>query len=214
MSTKLAKKEKEEVAVAELPKLVISAEDIEIPKLNVIQKQSNIEGNPGSLMLEQTHEIVGKDEEVSVTVVNAVKRWREDIDFDLDEMPRYADTEEERAALQADSQWSVIEISDIVLLFEKPEGGNDTVFPYPIGDSQFALGKLNVQKDGYRCTYKRLATYAAFNPTQPLASLKWNFKCELLTRGKYSWFVPSLTVSSEEPSGQVVDFISKIWTTS
>ena len=214
MSTKVAKKEKEELAVAELPKLIISAEDIEIPKLNVIQKQSNIDGNPGSLMLEQTHEIVGKDQEVSVTVVNAVKRWREDIDFDLDEMPRYADSEEERAALQADSNWSVIEISDIVLLFEKPEGGDDTVYPYPIGDSQYALGKLNVQKDGYRCTYKRLATYAAFNPTQPLASIKWNFKCELLTRGKYSWFVPSLTISSDEPSGEVVDFISKIWTTS
>ena len=214
MSTKVAKREKADVVVAELPKLVISAEDIEIPKLNVIQKQSNIEGNPGSLVLEQTHEVVGKDQEITVTVVNAVKRWREDIDFDLDEMPRYADTEEEKTALQAESQWPVIEISDIILLMEKPEDGAESVYPYPIGSSQFALGKLNTQKDGYRCTYKRLATYAAFNPTQPLASIKWNFKVELITRGKYSWFVPSLTVSSDEPSKDVVDFISKIWTTS
>ena len=193
------------------PQLQISVSDIDIPKLNVIQKTSSIPGTAGSIMLDQKHEVVAPGEQVSVTIVSAIKRWREDIDFDSDEMPRYADTEEEKAELEKDTEWSVIEIADISMLLEAPEGSDSLTYPYPIGDKQYAFGKINVQKDGYRFCYKRLATLQSFNPSLALEKTKWTFEADLLTRGKYSWFVPMLSANEDKPSDEVVDFVSNLW---
>tara|TARA_R100001244_G_scaffold132229_1_gene107607 strand:+ start:1576 stop:2211 length:636 start_codon:yes stop_codon:yes gene_type:complete len=204
----IVKKEKQEIT--EAPKLAISASDIEIPRLNVVQKSSQIDGAFGAVVLDRTNTVLEPEQSANVTIISAVKAWRENVPYESEEIGRIATTEEQKAAIDADSEWGTIEFADIVMLIPKPEGGSDTAFPYPIGDEMFALGKINVNKNGYRNTYKRLATFAAFNPTASLSTRLWSFKTELITKGKYAWYVPSLTITSEEAAADVTAFVTRI----
>ena len=204
----IVKKEKQEIT--EAPKLAISASDIEIPRLNVVQKSSQIDGAFGAVVLDRTNTVLEPEQSANVTIISAVKAWRENVPYESEEIGRIAATEEQKAAIDADSEWGTIEFADIVMLIPKPEGGSDTAFPYPIGDEMFAMGKINVNKNGYRNTYKRLATFAAFNPTASLSTRLWSFKTELITKGKYAWYVPSLTITSEEAADDVTAFVTRI----
>lgn len=209
--TKIVKQEKAEVAaVAEPPKLAITAGDIEIARLNVVQQSSSIEGDVGAIVLDRTTTLLAPDAVCSVIPVNAIKAWREDVPFGNAEIPRIANTEEQKLAIEGDSAFGTIEFAEIILLFPKPEGADDDLYPYPIGDDSYALGKINVAKDGYRCTFKRLATFSAFNPDMPLCAKLWKFKAELLTRGMNSWYVPSLQATKENAPEDVKSFITRI----
>ena len=209
--TKIVKQEKAEIAaVAQPPKLAITAGDIEIARLNIIQQSSSIEGDVGAVVLDRTTTLLAPEEVCPVIPVNAVKAWRENIPFGNAEIPRIANTEEQKLAIEGDSVFGTIEFAEIILLFPKPKGADDDLYPYPIGDAYYALGKVNVAKDGYRCTYKRLATFSAFNPDMPLCAKLWKFKAELLTRGMNSWYVPSLQASTEDSPEDVKGFITRI----
>jgi hypothetical protein len=210
-STKVVEKKKAEVAVVEgPPKLAITADDIEIARLNIIQQSSSIEGDVGSVVLDRSITLLAPEEVCAVIPVNAVKAWREDIPFGNAEIPRIASTQEVKEAIENDSAFGTIEFAEITLLFPKPEGADDDLYPFPIGDATYALGKVNVAKDGYRCTYKRLATFSAFNPDMPICAKMWKFRAELLTRGMNSWYVPSLQATTEDSPEDVKGFITRI----
>ena len=206
---KLATVKEELAEVSDPPKLAITASDIEIPRLNIIQSSSEIAGEAGSVVLDRSTTILKPDQECQVIPVNALKGWRENVPFGSPEMPRIAWNEEEKKEIESDSEFGTIEFAEIILLFPMPKGADEELYPYPIGEDQFALGKLNVAKDAFRCTYKRLATFSAFND-DPLCSRAWNFKAELLTRGRHSWFVPSLTVSKDKSPEDVTSFVTRI----
>jgi hypothetical protein len=99
------------------------------------------------------------------------------------------------------------EFAEITLLMRAPDNEDDDAFQLPIGDHSYALGKINVGKNAYRSTYKRLATFAAFQSGIPIYSKVWNFVSEELTKGKYTWFNPSLTVTKEETNKDVTAFV-------
>ena len=213
MASKLATKKAEVVEVAEPPKLQISAGDIEISRLNIIQSSSEIAGDAGAVVMDRSTVLLEPEQQCYAIPVNAIKGWRENIPFGSPEMPRLASTEEQKSEIDADSEYGTIEFAEVILLFPMPEdAGEDKqeLYPYPIGDGAYALGKLNVAKDAYRCTFKRLATFSAFNPDFPLCAKLWNFKAELLTRGRHSWYVPSLTVSKEDAPEEVRTFVTRI----
>lgn len=185
----------------------IDASDIDIPRINVVQKTSDIEFDTGSVVIDKSHELAAADEKVPVIVLSAAKKWREDVPFDDDVMPKYADTKEEAAALASESDYDVIEWADITLLFPQPEGNTDEeAYPFPIGDTNYAIGRINVAKDAYRKTYKALATFSVFNKTTPLISRVWTFESQIMSRGKYSWYVPTLSVSPQKTPQEVIDF--------
>lgn len=210
--TEVVEAKKKELTKPEHPKLNIAPSDIDISKINLIQKSSQIEGPVGSFVLDQQHVILETGDSTEVIVVIALKGWRENIPYDNDEMPRIAQTEEQKAAIDADSEFGTLEFADITLLIPKP-GPNDedeAAYPYPIGDEYFALGRINVAKDAYRMTYKRLATFSLFNSELSVSRRLWTLKSEMLTKGKYSWFAPSLTITKNEPSKEVINFITRI----
>lgn len=200
---------KNELAGAQ--KLSITPSDIDIPRLNLVQKTSTIEGPVGSVVLDKTHILMEPEESREVIVVTALKRWRENIPYGSDELPRIADTEAEKQAIEASSEYGTIEFADIILLIPQPEGNDDEgAYTVPIGGSMYAIGKLNAAKDAYRQTYKRLATFSTFNPTTPFSHRKWSFTATLLTRGKHSWYAPSLTITKETPSKDVITFVDRL----
>jgi hypothetical protein len=189
--------------------LVIDSNDIDIPRINIVQKTSEIEAPVGSVVIDKKHVLLKPDESAEVVVLMAVKGWREDIPYDDDGIPRIAYTPEDMSRIAADSNYEMLEFAEITLLFKQPEGcDNEEAYPFPIGDGQFAMGKINVAKDAYRQTYKRLATFAAFNKSVPLQRRLWNFSSTLITKGKYSWYAPSLSITNNEPEAAVTEFTS------
>lgn len=186
----------------------IDRSDIEIPRINVSQKMSQGDAPVGAIVFDRKHVIAGPNEAVSAIAVVAQKGWRENIPFDEDEVPRIAWSKEESEAISDDSEYEMTEFAEITLLLRQPEGNHDeSAFSLVIGDGRYALGKINVGKNAYRTTYKCLATSAAFHPNTPICAKVWNFVSEELSKGKYTWFNPSLTATAEETDEGVLEFI-------
>lgn len=187
--------------------LAFQATDIDIPRLNVVQKMSEIEGPIGSIVLDKESVLLEAEDKTNVVVIGATKKWKEDVPYGEDYMPTIVGTEEEARQLEADSNYPIIEFAEIIMLIPQI-GEDDENFPYPIGDTNYQLGRITVQKDAYRLTYKRLFTFQTFNPTVPVASRMWKFGSELMSKGKYSWYVPTLSITKEDVSDEVVAFAS------
>lgn len=190
--------------------LGFSMSDIEIPKLNVIQKMSQIEGPVGSVVLDKEHVLLEAEEKTPVVVVGARKRFKEDIPYDSDTIPRIVDTQAEANALAEESEYEIVEFAEIILLIPQTEGADELLFPYPIGENNYQIARITVQKDAYRLTYKRLFTFQTFNPEANIATRFWSFGTELMTKGKYSWYVPTLAITKEEAPAEVVTFVTRV----
>lgn len=183
-------------------------EDIDIPRINIVQKMSSIDAPNGAIVLDKQHVLAEAEAPVKVVVVAAQKGWRENIPFDEEDVPRIAWSAEQRDRIEADSDYDMIEFAEITLLVQRPDGSEDEdAFPLPIGDSHYAIGRINVSKNAYRSTFKRLATFAAFNKEVPLNSRLWNLTSEVMTKGKYTWHNPSLTITKGETSEGVTGFL-------
>jgi hypothetical protein len=183
------------------------SQDIEIPRLNVIQKMSQIEGPVGSVVLDKEFVLLEAEQKTPVVIIGATKRWKEDIPYDSEQIPKVVSTQQEATLLAEESSYPIIEFAEIVLLIPQI-GDDDSNFPYPIGEQNYQLGRISVQKDAYRMTYKRLFTFQTFNSNIPVASRLWNFGTELMTKGKYSWYVPTLAVTKEESPKDAQEFAS------
>lgn len=211
MSNKLAKAENTALSVNAFS-ANIDSNDIDIPRINVVQKTSDIygpDGEPapyGSLVIDKTYILAKPETDVRCIPLIASKAWREEIPFDSDEVPRIANSDEERKDLESDSDYKFIEFAEITLLF-KGDHIDPEMFPLPIGKDYYAIGRINTAKDAYRQTFKRLYTFATFNKKTPLHTREWNFKSTLISRGKYSWYAPMLGVSADDSSKDVVDFV-------
>jgi len=199
------------LAVPQAEALAFSAADIDIPRINVLQKMSQIEGPTGSIMLDKEFVLAKPEQKINAIVVAAQKKWKEDISFDSDEIPRFANTQAEADALAASSEYSILEFADIILLIPEYDGCDPDAFAYPIGDKNYAIGKITVQKDAYRCTFKRLATFQSFNRNIPIATRFWSFSSELMSKGKYSWYVPSLSITKEDAPAEAVEFATSLF---
>jgi hypothetical protein len=209
-------KKNESVAVEETPTAItiptgpshFDVEDIDIPRLNIVQKMSSIEGPTGSIVLNKEHVLAEPENPLNVVIVSAQKGWREDIPFDEDKMPRMAWTKEAAQNIELDSEYGMIEFAEITLLIAQPEGAtNDEAFPFTLGGINYALGRMNVSKNAYRSTYKRLATFATFNRNVPLNGRVWSLNSEVMSKGKYTWHNPSLSLTKVEVDPEVSEFL-------
>jgi len=208
MSSKPAEVKKNELA-APTGGLQIEATDIDIPMINVVQKLSEIDGPVGSIVLDKKYVLAEADTPLTVCVAAARKAWKENIPFDSDQRPQIANTMAERDELNAESDYDIIEFAEISFLIEQPEDSeDDSAFGIPIGDKNYALGRIYTTKDAYRQTYKRLATFQLTNRETPVHAIQWQLQSSLLTKGKYSWYAPSLTATKSTTAPEVVEFLS------
>lgn len=200
--------EKQSPVTVNVDGLQFDRSDINIPRMNVVQKTSDIEAPTGSLVLDKKFVHLKPEEIGQVVIISAVKQWKEDIPFDEGTMGRIASTPEAAVKLGQESSYPILEFAEIEMLLRQPEDStNDEAYPYPIGDGNYAIGKLYVAKDAYRHTYKRLVTFAAFNKSIQLRNRLWNFQSQMIEKGKYSWYVPSLAISQTETPAEVLEFI-------
>lgn len=189
--------------------LAFSAQDIEIPRLNVIQKMSEIDGPIGSVVLDKDAVLLEAEDKTNVVVVGATKKWKEDVPYGEDYIPKVVGNEDDARALVAESDYEVIEFAEIIMLIPQI-GSDDESFPYPIGDTNYQMARITVQKDAYRLTYKRLFTFQTFNPTVPVSSRMWKFGSELMSKGKYTWYVPTLSITKENAPEAASEFVARL----
>ena len=168
---------------------------------------SEVEGDVGSVVLDKIEQILDAKEQTKVIIMSAVKRFKEDIPYDSDAIPQIVNTQAEADALALTSDYPILEFADITILIPQPAGVSDDLFPYEIDGINYQLGKLTVQKDAYRMTFKRLYTFHVMNRSVPLATRYWNFGTELITKGKYSWYVPTLQATKEDVPTEVQEFV-------
>ena len=186
----------------------LDIEDIEIPRINICQKMSESEAPVGSILFDKTYELAPQNQSLKVIPVVAQKGWRENIPFDEEDIPRIAWSKEQANAIGEESDWEMTEFAELTLLIQQPEESSDVdAYQLPIGDHTYALGKINVGKNAYRSTYKRLATNAALTG-QAIHNKIWNFTSEELTKGKYTWFNPTLTATVETVDDSVASFVN------
>tara|TARA_R100000005_G_C4994841_1_gene201775 strand:- start:1187 stop:1861 length:675 start_codon:yes stop_codon:yes gene_type:complete len=188
--------------------LDITPEDIDVPRLNIVQKLSSIEAPLAAIVLDKQHVLAHENEPLNATVISVTRGWRENVPYESSDIARIAKRQEEADEIQKDSKYGVIEFAEITLLFEAPEENeNEEAYPLAIGDKFYALGRLNVQKDAYKMTYKRITTFAAFNPQARLSEYQWTLKSVLLQRGNLEWYAPSLTITKNHTDEAVINFI-------
>ena len=226
MAEKESKKETTEIATAEpvttaLEKssenregFIINPDDIDIPWMNVVQRSSTMDtGSPGDLVHDKEHVMVGADTPLLVVPLTPKKGWKENIPFDSDETPRLAYSEHQRDLLAEDSDYELIEFAELGFLVPNPDANGSADFnpayPFPIAGGQYNLGRIYVQKDAYRQTYKRLATFQTFNAEIPLNSIYWELSVVLMERGKYKWYAPSLKATEQQTPETLREFLSQ-----
>ena len=149
----LAKTESFLSAQSENSGFIVALEDIDVPRLNIIQKMSSIEGPIGGIVIDKTDTLVDKDDRCDVVVAHTKKGWRENVPFGTDELPQIAWSEQDRNELQSSTEYGdLVVFADITFLIPQPDGAEDDLYQYPIGDTNYALGVINVAKDGYKFT--------------------------------------------------------------
>jgi hypothetical protein len=215
MSVKKVKEEKQALAKPESflstqggeGGFTVSLEDIDVPRLNIIQKMSSIEGPIGGVVIDKTDTLIDKDARCDVVVAHTKKGWRENIPFGSDELPRMAWNESDRNEIQSTTEYGdMVVFADITFLMPQPEGADDDLYPYPIGNRNYALGVINTAKDGYKFTYKKINTFQLFNHKLPVSAKIWSFGAELITKGQHSWFIPTLKPTSQDSPEEAVEF--------
>lgn len=201
---------KQELSTETAQPLSFSSSDLEIPRLNIVQKMSEIDGPLGSIVVDKEDVIAEAGDKLKVIVLGAVKRFKEDVPYDDDYTPKMASTEEEAKALAKDSSYEIIEFAEIVLLIPQT-GADESAFPYEIAGTNYQLGRITVQKDAYRMTYKRLFTFHKVNRgLVDISSIYWSFSSEPFSKGKYSWYVPMLASTKEAVPQEVLEFADSL----
>ena len=132
-----------------------AAEDINIDHLQIFGKSSHFDpegGELGDICINKETPLVHEKEALRGVVVHTRKYWKENIPYDDDTTPRFANTIDEKKAIEANTEYDgTVPVCDVTLLVERPDSFTDdetaaSVFIYEFGGKEFALAKYTVQK--------------------------------------------------------------------
>ena len=190
----------------------ITAEDIDIPRLNVVQAVSQIDAPHGSIVIDKRHVLAELETPITTIPMVWTKGYREDKPFGMEPPSRSVYNKEDLDALKKDTEFPVIEFANITLMFPEPEDAKGAgAYPFPISGKNYAIGTLNVAKMAYSQTFKRLATYESLRSADdPAYNVFWNLEA-ITVEGRVTYFAPSLRVKATDdtPDKEVIAFINK-----
>lgn len=215
VSTTEAPEETTALAAAPAPAAAYAASDIELPRLLFVQKMTDLdfEAPVGSMVLNRENVLYRPGVKAPTVVIAAQKYWKQDIPFDSEQVPVFVGTQEEadRYYNEEDNEFKFITCSYISVLIQKTAETEDAdAFPFDLDGESWAIGKFFVQKKAYDTSFKRLATFEAFNPGKPLGDVVWNLSSELVTKGSYKWYVPSLSPTKGVVGPETAAFVKRL----
>lgn len=144
----------------------LDASDIRLPRLNIVNGNSKLHTDDdypiGAFVVEKELQIAGKDEELTLVVLNIAKSFQQKIEWGGDEMPLRFRTKEEVEANGGTTKWSKEAAdageyyqprADMVLAILAPEGLDESElhrFPEELGDSKWGRFIFTVAGGGYQ----------------------------------------------------------------
>lgn len=191
-------------------RLAISASDLPVPFINVLNKMSESEINApvGSLIFDKAFDLAKMGVGVDVVPVFANKSWKEDVPYGSDGvMPSVVYNEAAAKELASRSPYPVIVQARIGFLVRAPEGLDPMLvaayFPFTLGDEKWAVAQIIAQKRGFDATYKRLAS-ALIGSGRPMWEVMFKLSGEKTSNTKGTWYIPSLKPSGQETPAAVI----------
>ncbi len=175
-------------------------EDLLLPRLLVIAKTSELVDQgftPGGICLNKEMELAGKDSPLEVIVLNMVKRYQEDIDWEDDSQPKVFATREEMHSEGFSTEYGAVNyckpMANFTFLVKLPDDVEDDagMFPHEFEGSHYAMVAFTAAKTAYATTAKVVASAVAFSKN-PLSAYKWLLTSSLKSYKDNTWFSPSM----------------------
>lgn len=216
---------KQEIAVASSPMTPsgiegeVTAEDIRIPRLNLVQKSGNLADSfsPGSFVFEKAVTLAKPGEPISATFLRLKKYYQEKIEYGTsNEMPPRYNTAQEVVAnggslIYGEPRYFQ-EVADLMVAVQAPEGLDseaEQYFIYNAGGKDYALAAYTVAASAYTSLAKRLLTDAAMNLRNGLWNGQYKVHSELRKNGTNSWYVPVGTFAGKHDA-VVADYFKSL----
>jgi len=194
--------------LAEQSQFMVDSSDIQVPRYSLRQNSSKYKaGETGDLIQDQEYVVIPKEKETDIVFVEVRKKWREQTPFGSQIRGRVAYTEEEKAEIEADTEFDVKPAADLIFLAPEQEGSDEEAFTYPLGDINYALGIYDTgSKGAYTGTFKQIATFLATNPNASPANVMWTWRVVDREWNGNEWVEPMLKISREKVSKDVLEF--------
>tara|TARA_R110000851_G_scaffold126371_5_gene257756 strand:+ start:13366 stop:14115 length:750 start_codon:yes stop_codon:yes gene_type:complete len=175
-----------------------AAEDINIDHLQIFGKSSHFEpegGELGCICINKETPLSREREALRGVVVHTRKYWKENVPYDDDTTPRFANTVEEKTAIESTTEFEgTVPVCDVTLLIERPDSFTDdeaaaSIFIYEFGGKEFALGKYTVQKSqAVRENYGTINVVSRARRTKNEDATDYYFELESREKGSGSRF--------------------------
>lgn len=197
--------------------------DMFVPRLNICQPtSSDVEGDPGDLVIDKTSPAYNVGVKAPCFILSIKKGWKEDVEYESSDMPRFANSEAEAKALQLElkaegSDRKVIHFAEVIFFIQHtPESVIDKedaadAFPYSIGGEDYALVKATFQKTAYDGTARRIVNVQVSNPGVDLTSVPFTLSTAEKRSGKNKWFTPTFQAKiTEKAPAELLAFVARL----
>jgi hypothetical protein len=196
-----------------------SSEDINIDHLQILGKSSQFDpdgGELGDICINKETPLVNVNDPVKGVLVHTRKYWKENVPYDDETTPRFANTIEEKTQIEQSTTYNgTIPVCDVTLLIERPESFTDdavssSIFLYEFGGKEYALVKYTVQKSqAVRENYGTINVTARARETKGEDASLYYFELRSKEKGtgtKFTWHQFVLSGSTTPAPKESVDF--------
>jgi hypothetical protein len=177
----------------------ISQTDIRLPRINFVQKMSELAEafKFGDIVFEKTIKIGDLENPVSMTVLRLRKQFQQDLPYGSEDMPQVFNTSEEvreaGGSVVRGSGNYFSEIAHIQVAIKAPDTiGEEELefFPYNFKGSDYAMAMITVSRSAYSTLAKPIITHGFNSLRDGLFNGKFELHVDLKKSPKGSYVVP------------------------
>lgn len=198
----------------------VALEDVRLPRINVLQKMSELVDtpgfNPGDVVFQKEVVLASVGEPLEATFCNLRRQYRENLPWGSDQEARVVNTREEVFALggslkfRAPNEW--VPIAHLTMLVKAPEKvaeEHPEYFPLSHGGSSYAMAMWTVSSSAYTAVANTLITAATQFLRDGLWTAKWDLSVIKKTKDSKVYYVPTIKRSGSH-EGDDLAFIKSL----
>lgn len=198
-------------------------EDINIEHIQILGKSSHFDpegAELGDICVNKETPIMGVGVPMNCVLVHTRKYWKENVPYEDDTVPRFANTIEEKKEIEASTEFDgTVPVCDVTVLLERPETFTDddkaaSIFIYAFGGHEYALVKYTVQKpQAVRENYGTINVAAQARKTQGDDATRYYFQLRSKEKGegtKFKWHQFVLNGTAQEAPEDAVQFAASL----
>jgi hypothetical protein len=199
----------------------IDAGDLRLPRISLVHPLSELAkaGRPdliGSYLLNKEVVLGSAKAPFSITALKLKKQYQQELPFGTEESPLVFNTAQEVKDAGGSLTWGsdnyFSEMLHALVVVEAPASVTEDeliLFPYEFGEHHYATAMWTLAKSAYNAAGKILITAAFHHLRNGLHEGKWLVGVETKTKGKNSWFVPTLKAAGKH-SPELAEFMASL----